>query len=141
MAHVGTKYTRHQDHHATGCSVVHRLGRPRPQTCLISFYFNNSPDWAYDRPTETGKKQSMRRSSPAVKIYGLIKASLVDLLLSSDKPQDDYDLSDILNDPTRLFNGDETGFALCPKTKNVLSPKGYKDVYELAIGNPKENLT
>lgn len=54
---------------------------------------------------------------------------------------DDNNLSDIFNDPARLFNGDETGFSLCPKTKNVLAPKGYKDVYEVAIGNPKENLT
>lgn len=54
---------------------------------------------------------------------------------------EDNDYSDILNDPDRLFNGDETGFSLCPKTKNVLAPKGSKDVYEVATGNPKENLT
>jgi len=29
----------------------------------------------------------------------------------------------ILSDPTRIFNGDETGFSLCPKTKAVLAPK------------------
>lgn len=50
-------------------------------------------------------------------------------------------LCDILNDPTRIFNGDETGFTLCPKTKNVLAPKGAKDVYEVSVGNSKENLT
>ena len=27
----------------------------------------------------------------------------------------DEKLDDILQDPTRLFNGDETGFSLCPK--------------------------
>lgn len=27
---------------------------------------------------------------------------------------------DILNDPKRIFNGDESGFALCPKTGKVL---------------------
>lgn len=50
-------------------------------------------------------------------------------------------LDDILNDLSRIFNGDESGFALCPKTKTVLSPKGSKDVYEMAVGNSKENLT
>lgn len=50
-------------------------------------------------------------------------------------------LCDILNDPTRIFNGDETGFNLCPKTKTVLAPKGSKDVYEVSVGNSKENLT
>lgn len=53
----------------------------------------------------------------------------------------DENLSIILNDPSRVFNGDETGFSLCPKTKSVLGPKGAKDVYEVAKGNEKENLT
>jgi len=50
-------------------------------------------------------------------------------------------LDDILNDQSRLFNGDESGFALCSKTKTVLAPKGLKDMYEVAVGNLKENLT
>lgn len=29
-------------------------------------------------------------------------------------------------DPKRIFNGDESGFALCPKTGKVLGLKGYK---------------
>jgi len=53
----------------------------------------------------------------------------------------DEKLDGILQDPTRLFNGDETGFSLCPKTKSVLAPKGAKDIYEVAVGNSKENLT
>lgn len=48
---------------------------------------------------------------------------------------------DILNDPERIFNGDETGFSLCPKTKSVLGPRGAKDIYEIAKGNEKENIT
>lgn len=32
--------------------------------------------------------------------------------------------SDILNDPNRIFNGDESGFMMCPKTGKVLAPKG-----------------
>lgn len=47
----------------------------------------------------------------------------------------------ILKDPHRIFNGDESGFSLCPKTQSVLGPKGAKDVYEVATGNAKENLT
>lgn len=50
----------------------------------------------------------------------------------------------ILKDPRRIFNGDESGFSLCPKTaktQSVLGPKGAKDVYEVATGNAKENLT
>ncbi|CAI6374141.1 unnamed protein product [Macrosiphum euphorbiae] len=50
-------------------------------------------------------------------------------------------LADILNDPPRVFNGDETGFSLCPKTKSVLGPRGAKVIYEIAKGNEKENIT
>jgi len=50
-------------------------------------------------------------------------------------------LNEILEDPTRVFNEDETGFSLCPKNKTVLAPRGVKDIYEVAIGNSNENLT
>jgi hypothetical protein len=50
-------------------------------------------------------------------------------------------LAEILEDPRHVFNGDETGFSLCSKTKTVLGLKGAKDVYEIAKGNSKENLT
>jgi len=53
----------------------------------------------------------------------------------------DENLENILKDPRRVFNGDESGFSLCPKTQSVLGPKGAKDVYEVATGNAKENLT
>ncbi|CAI6354541.1 unnamed protein product [Macrosiphum euphorbiae] len=53
----------------------------------------------------------------------------------------DEKLVDILNEPERIFNGDETGFSLCPKTKSVLGPRGAKDIYEIAKGNEKENIT
>lgn len=46
----------------------------------------------------------------------------------------------ILQDPSRIFNGDETCFLLCPKNKRVLAPKGSKNVYEIQH-HPKKNLT
>lgn len=48
---------------------------------------------------------------------------------------------EILQDATRVFNGDETCFLLCPKTGKVLAPKGSKNVYEVDLGNAKSNLT
>lgn len=47
---------------------------------------------------------------------------------------------EILEDPSRIFNGDETCFLLCPKNKRVLAPKGSKNVYEIQH-HPKKNLT
>lgn len=48
--------------------------------------------------------------------------------------------SDILKDPSRVFNGDETSFLLCPKNKKVLAVRGTKNVYQIEH-NPKVNLT
>lgn len=49
-------------------------------------------------------------------------------------------LLDILNDPTRIFNTDESAFYLQPKAGKVLVRKGERNVYNTA-GDDKENLT
>ncbi|KAJ8912480.1 hypothetical protein NQ315_014580 [Exocentrus adspersus] len=54
---------------------------------------------------------------------------------------EDINCTEILNNPSRILNADESGFALCPKTGKVLGPKRYKNLYEVSHGNPKENLT
>lgn len=51
------------------------------------------------------------------------------------------DFVDILNDPARLFNADETAFMLCPKGEKVLGIKGQRNVYEVHSGSDKESLT
>lgn len=33
-------------------------------------------------------------------------------------------LMSVLEDPTRVFNADETSFLMCPKTGKVLAPQG-----------------
>ncbi|XP_064292277.1 uncharacterized protein LOC135309805 [Plodia interpunctella] len=51
------------------------------------------------------------------------------------------DAMDIFEDPDRIFNGDETGFSLCPKSGKVLGPKGYKNLFIIKKNNEKENIT
>ncbi|KAJ8929036.1 hypothetical protein NQ314_018305 [Rhamnusium bicolor] len=46
----------------------------------------------------------------------------------------------ILQDPSRILNGDESGFSICPKTGKVLGLKGH-NLYSVKQGNEKENLT
>ncbi|CAI6353666.1 unnamed protein product [Macrosiphum euphorbiae] len=48
---------------------------------------------------------------------------------------------DVLDDPSRLFNCDETGLQTCPKSGRVLGPKDIKDFYEIAQGHEKECVT
>ncbi|KAG8186030.1 hypothetical protein JTE90_004450 [Oedothorax gibbosus] len=53
----------------------------------------------------------------------------------------EHDNFDILKDPSRVLNGDETSFSMCPKTGKVIAPKGWKNVYQLQQGNDKETIT
>lgn len=48
---------------------------------------------------------------------------------------------DVLEDPKRVLNGDETSFMLCPKTGKVIAPRGYKNVYQIVKGKEKEAVT
>lgn len=48
---------------------------------------------------------------------------------------------EVFNNPSRIFNGDETNFLLCPKNKKVLAPKGCKNIYEIDQGLAKTSLT
>lgn len=48
---------------------------------------------------------------------------------------------DVLNDPSRVFNLDETGVQLCPKTGKILALKNYRHTFEIAAGKEKENIT
>lgn len=47
----------------------------------------------------------------------------------------------ILQDPSRIFNGDETNFYLCPKNSKVLAPRGTSNVYEVENASSKSNIT
>lgn len=50
-------------------------------------------------------------------------------------------LFDISNNPSRVFNSDESAFFLQPKGEKVLSRKGNKSVYNAGTNDEKENLT
>lgn len=50
-------------------------------------------------------------------------------------------IRDILDDPTRVFNGDETSFYLHPKSKEVIARIGSRNVYEVEQALGKHNIT
>jgi hypothetical protein len=39
-------------------------------------------------------------------------------------------LEEVMDDPSRIFNGDETGFRICPYTGSVLAQWGKKCVFK-----------
>jgi len=48
---------------------------------------------------------------------------------------------DLLLDPSRIINSDESGFIINSKTGLVLGPKGEKNLYEIVPGSEKEQIT
>ena len=47
-------------------------------------------------------------------------------------------LEEVMNDPFRIFNGDETGFQICPSTSCVLVEKGEKMCIQLTRDHPRK---
>ncbi|CAH1978113.1 unnamed protein product [Acanthoscelides obtectus] len=47
----------------------------------------------------------------------------------------------VIDDPSRIYNGDESGFQICPKTGKVFARKGAKNVYSVEKGSSKESIT
>lgn len=50
-------------------------------------------------------------------------------------------MEEVLIRPGSIFNGDETGVMLNPKSGKLLGPNQEKNFYEIATANEKENLT
>lgn len=50
-------------------------------------------------------------------------------------------LLEVLKDPRRVFNIDETGFMMHPTRDKVLAKKGQRNVYNIVMGNEKESIT
>lgn len=48
---------------------------------------------------------------------------------------------DIIEDPKRIFNADESGFQTCPDSGKVIGPVNMKNFYEIKSGKDKEQLT
>ena len=49
--------------------------------------------------------------------------------------------ADVLQDPSRIYNSDETGFPLAPKTKKVIASKHDKYVYQGGTTSNKTHIT
>ena len=50
-------------------------------------------------------------------------------------------MEEVAGDPTRIYNCDETCIQLCPSTGKVIGIAGWKNIYEVAPGPEKTNLT
>jgi hypothetical protein len=61
-------------------------------------------------------------------------------LLSNLQNDEEIGNMELIENPDRIFNCDETNFQLCPKSGKVLGPKGWKNVYQ-SVKNEKDTVT
>jgi hypothetical protein len=47
-------------------------------------------------------------------------------------------LEEVMDDPSRIFNGDENGFQICPSTCRALAEKGQKMCIQLTRDHPRK---
>ena len=50
-------------------------------------------------------------------------------------------LEELMDDPSRIFNGNETRFQIRPSTCRVLAEKGAQNEYSIDEGSSKKNIT
>lgn len=54
---------------------------------------------------------------------------------------EENNLISVLERPESIFNGDETGVQLCPKSGRLLGPRKERNFYEISSGKEKEAIT
>ena len=109
--------------------VRHTFSDGRPGKKWVQLFLNRHPDIAF----RCSEKLSRNR---ALLTPEILKKWFVDV----EKTLQASGTFHVLQDPSRVFNLDESGFSLCPKGDKVLGIKGQKNVYELA-DRDKENVT
>lgn len=103
-----------------------------------------------DRPGETWYKSFLNRN-PAVRlkhaeIISKARAAVTETSIRAWFAElrsylEDEQALDVLMDPSRIFNLDETGVSMCPKSGKVLSDRKQKNTYKVATGPEKESIT
>ncbi|KAI4467955.1 cypher isoform b [Holotrichia oblita] len=102
----------------------------KPGDCCYRNFLRRHPVFAH-RTTEVVTAASANISEDDIKKW----------FLQIEQYLQEKSYFDILQDPERVFNGDETNLQLCPKLGKVDAPKGATNVYEVDKGLAKFNVT
>ncbi|CAH0721510.1 unnamed protein product, partial [Brenthis ino] len=111
-------------------------GRPNPFTNgrpgkkWLQSFFRRNPLLSLRTPEAISKGRAIITEESIRKWFDNLKKYLISI-----------EALDLLEDPQRIFNGDETSFIICPKTGKVIAPRGYKNVYQIVKGKEKEAIT
>ncbi|XP_039297928.1 uncharacterized protein LOC120354627 [Nilaparvata lugens] len=102
----------------------------RPGRKWIDLFFKRHPDISLRKPEALGIGRSLVTEKSIRKWHDDLKQYIIEITGNTD----------LLDDPKRILNGDESGFQTNPVTSLVIGPKGFKDLYEVR-GSNKECIT
>ena len=100
----------------------------RPSKQWVADFFKRHPDLSERTPLALGKERALVTPSGLAAWFQEMKH-----YLDTTSPH-------LLDSPDRLYNADETGFSLCPKSKKVIAEKCSKHMYNLS-SNTKNSVT
>ena len=95
----------------------------RPGKDWMQAFFKRHPEVAERTSQALGKERAVVSKESLQAWFEEMKAYM-----------DNIDPS-ILTSPERIFNADESGFSVCPKTKKIIGPTGAKHVYAVTSGS------
>lgn len=99
-----------------------------PSKQWMKDFFNRHKDLSDRTPSSLGKERA------------LVSRQNLSIWFNEMKIFLDQEDSSLLLSPERLYNADETGFSLCPKSKKIIATKGTKHIYSVG-SNTKQNIT
>lgn len=116
--------------------VIKRDGRPspftegRPGRKWLDLFFKRHPSISLRKPESLGIARGLVTERAIREWHQNLESYIID----------ETGNNGLLKDPSRILNGDESGFQTNPVTSLVIGPKGFKDLYQVR-GSEKECIT
>ena len=101
----------------------------RPGDCWFRAFLKRHSSISIRKPERVSKARAAITETEIRKWFNLLRENLREI-----------NALDILEDPDRIFNSDETAIRLCPASGKVLGEKAWKNIYEIAPGPEKVHL-
>ena len=102
----------------------------RPGKYWFKAFQRRNPEISIRKPERVSKAR-----------VGVTEGSIRTWFQNLKEEMEAMDLMSMFDDPSRIYNSDESNIQLCPSTGRVVGFKAWKNVYELAPGPEKSTLT
>lgn len=106
----------------------------KPTNSWFTGFLKRNPEISLRKPESITKASSLVSQANIEKFFDSVFSWL-------EENMNSIELEDLLNDPTRWLNADESGFELNPTPAKVCARRGEKHVQRIQNGKPKTQIT